>query len=167
MACSLDWTPLHMGDDARLYRSYNDVCVAYPDASVPSFLSYDQQILVERNRLAGRIAHLRDDAPCLLHLCLWRLLLTGLTLHRLIHNRYPYVELKLLKCRNVVPILIVVTLAELVFGAEHILEEILYTEVNGLEELTKECQYLWVLPGMFLGIALDLYWLKLQKWKVW
>ena len=95
------------------------------------------------------------------------LILAGLTLHRLIHNRYPYVELKLLKCRNVVPILIVVTLAELAFGAEHTLEEILYTEVIGLEELTKECQYLWVLPGMFLGIALDLYWLKLQKWKVW
>ena len=95
------------------------------------------------------------------------LILTGLTLHRLIHNRYPYVELKLLNCRNVVPILIVVTLAELAFGAEHTLEEILYTEVIGLEELTKECQYLWVLPGMFLGIALDLYWLKLQKWKVW
>ena len=95
------------------------------------------------------------------------LILAGLTLHRLIHNRYPYVELKLLNCRNVVPILIVVTLAELAFGAEHTLEEILYTEVIGLEELTKECQYLWVLPGMFLGIALDLYWLKLQKWKVW
>ncbi|MCI7399095.1 MAG: hypothetical protein MSH57_01585, partial [Prevotella sp.] len=95
------------------------------------------------------------------------LISTGLTIYRLIHNRYPYVELKLLKCRNVVPILIVITLAELAFGAEHTLEEILYTEVIGLEELTKECQYLWVLPGMFLGIALDLYWLKLQKWKVW
>ena len=95
------------------------------------------------------------------------LIFAGLTLYRLIHNRYPYVELQLLKCRNVVPILIVVTLAELAFGAEHTLEEILYTEVVGLEELTKESQYMFALPGMFLGIALDLYWLKVHKWKVW
>ena len=74
MACGLDGPPLHMGDDARLYRSYNVVCVAYPDGAVPSFLPYAQQIFVERNRLAGRIAHLRDDAPRLVHLCLWRLL---------------------------------------------------------------------------------------------
>ncbi|OYP58788.1 hypothetical protein [Prevotella sp. P3-122] len=92
---------------------------------------------------------------------------TGLTIYRLFHNRYPYVELELLKCKNVVPILIVTTLAELAFGAEHTLEEILYSEVVGLEELTKESQYLWTLPGMFLGIALDLYWLKVQKWKIW
>ena len=88
-------------------------------------------------------------------------------MYRLSHNRYPYVELELLKCKNVVPILIVTTLAELAFGAEHTLEEILYSEVVGLEELTKESQYLWTLPGMFLGIALDLYWLKVQKWKIW
>jgi hypothetical protein len=55
----------------------------------------------------------------------------------------------------------------LAFGAEHTLEEILYTEVVGLEELTKESQYMWALPGMFLGIALDLYWLKVQRWKIW
>lgn len=95
------------------------------------------------------------------------LIFAGLTLYRLLHYRYPYVELQLLKCRNVVPILIVITLAELAFGAEHTLEEILYTEVAGLEELTKEYQYLWALPGMFLGIALDLYWLKFQQWKIW
>jgi hypothetical protein len=95
------------------------------------------------------------------------LIFAGLTFYRLISNRYPYIELRLLKFRNVVPILIVTILAELSLGAEHTLEEILYTEVVGLEELTKENQYMWALPGMFLGIALDLYWLKVQKWKVW
>jgi hypothetical protein len=95
------------------------------------------------------------------------LIFAGLSLYRLLHNRYPYVELRLLKCRNVVPILIVTILVELAFGAEHTLEEILYTEVVGLEELTKEGQYMWALLGMFLGIGLDLYWLKVQRWKVW
>ena len=95
------------------------------------------------------------------------LIFAGLALYRLISNRYPYVELRLLKCKNVVPILIVTTLAELAFGAEHTVEEIIYTEVVGLEELTKEYQYMWALPGMFFGIAFDIYWLKLQKWKVW
>lgn len=95
------------------------------------------------------------------------LIFAALTFYRLIHNRYPYVELGLLKCRNVVPIIIVTFFAELAFGAEHTLEEILYTNVVGLEELTKEFQYMWALPGMFLGIGLDLYWLKLHKWKIW
>lgn len=95
------------------------------------------------------------------------LIFTGVALYWLIRNRYPYVEFRFLKYKNVVPILIVTTLAELAFGAEHTLEEILYTEVIGLEEVTKESQYMWALPGMFLGIGFDLYWLKVQKWKVW
>jgi len=95
------------------------------------------------------------------------LIFAVLTLYRLKNNRYPFVELSLLKFRNVIPILIVTLLAELAFGAEHTLEEILYTEVAGLEELTKESQYLWSLPGIFLGIGLDLFWLKVRKWKVW
>ena len=86
---------------------------------------------------------------------------------RLRFFRYPYVELSLFTRRNVVPILIVTFFAELAFGAEHTLEEILYSEVIRLEELTKEEQYMWVLPGMYVGILLDLYWLKVRKWKIW
>ena len=26
---------------------------------------------------------------------------------------------------------------------------------------------MWVLPGMYVGILLDLYWLKVRKWKIW
>lgn len=93
--------------------------------------------------------------------------LFGIVLYRLRHYRYPYVELSLFTRRNVVPILIVTFFAELAFGAEHTMEEILYSEVIRLEELTKEAQYMWTLPGMYLGILLDLYWLKVRKWKVW
>ena len=93
--------------------------------------------------------------------------LAGILLYRLRYYRYPYVEFKLFTFRNVVPILIVTIFAELALGAEHTLEEILYSEVVHLEELTKESQYMWVLPGMYLGILLDIYWLKVRKWKVW
>lgn len=95
------------------------------------------------------------------------IVLSGLVLYRLRNYRYPYVELSLFTRRNVVPILIVTILAELAFGAEHSMEEILYSQVIRLEELTKESQYMWALPGMYLGILLDLYWLKVRKWKVW
>lgn len=93
--------------------------------------------------------------------------LSGILLYRLRYYRYPYVELKLFKFRNVVPILIVTFFAELALGAEHTMEEILYEEVNHLEELTKESQYMWALPGMYVGILFDIYWLKVRKWKVW
>ena len=95
------------------------------------------------------------------------IVLFGMVLYRLRFYRYPYVELSLFTRRNVVPILIVTFFAELAFGAEHTLEEILYSEVIRLEELTKEEQYMWVLPGMYIGILLDLYWLKARKWKIW
>ena len=93
--------------------------------------------------------------------------LLGMVLFRLRYYRYPYVELSLFTHRNVIPILIVTFFAELAFGAEHTMEEILYSEVVRLEELTKEVQYMWALPGMYAGILLDLYWLKVRKWKIW
>ena len=95
------------------------------------------------------------------------IVLFGIVLYRLHYYRYPYVELSLFTQRNVVPILIVTFFAELAFGAEHTMEEILYCEVIRLEELTKEAQYMWVLPGMYVGILLDIYWLKIRKWKIW
>ena len=88
-------------------------------------------------------------------------------LYRLHYYRYPYVELSLFTRRNVVLILVVTFFAELAFGAEHTMEEILYSEVISLEELTKETQYMWALLGMYTGILLDLYWLKVRKWKIW
>ena len=95
------------------------------------------------------------------------LVLLGVVLYRLRYYRYPYVELSLFKHRNIVPVLIVTLFAELAFGAEHTMEEILYSEAVRLEELTRESQYMWALPGMYLGILFDLYWLKVRKWKVW
>lgn len=95
------------------------------------------------------------------------IVLFSIVLYRLYYCRYPYVELSLFTRRNVVPILIVTFFAELAFGAEHTMEEILYCEVIRLEELTKEAQYMWVLPGMYAGILLDIYWLKVRKWKIW
>ena len=54
------------------------------------------------------------------------IVLFGIVLYRLHYYRYPYVELSLFTQRNVVPILIVTFFAELAFGAEHTMEEILY-----------------------------------------
>ncbi|MCQ2208372.1 MAG: hypothetical protein MJZ02_09165 [Paludibacteraceae bacterium] len=94
-------------------------------------------------------------------------LIGGFILYRLTNVAEPYVNLKIFTYKNVLPILVVMALGELLLGCEHTLEEIFYSEVVRLEEHTKESQYLWVLPGMYAGIAIDLFWLKLKKWKVW
>ena len=95
------------------------------------------------------------------------IVLFGLMICRLHYYRYPYVELSLFTRHNVVPILVVTFFTELALGAEHTMEEILYSEVIRLEELTKESQYMWALPGMYVGLLLDLYWLKVRRWKIW
>ena len=46
--------------------------------------------------------------------------------------------------------------AELAIGAEHTMEEILYSEVLSLEEPTKEAQFMWALPGIYSGIFSNL-----------
>lgn len=94
-------------------------------------------------------------------------LLGAVILHRLAHVSNPYVSLKLFTYRNVLPILAVTAIGELLLGCEHTLEEILYEEVIGMEELTKEKQFLWALPGVYLGVLIDLLWLKVLKWRVW
>lgn len=94
-------------------------------------------------------------------------LLGALVMHRLTHVSNPYVSLRIFTYRNVVPILIVTAIGELLLGCEHTLEEIWYEEVVGLEELTKERQFLWALPGVYVGVAIDLLWLKVMKWRVW
>lgn len=93
--------------------------------------------------------------------------LTGVVLHRLLRVSNPYVDLQLFNMRNVLLIIVVLVIGEFLFGSEHTLEEILFSEVIQLEEHTKEELLLWALPGVYLGVAIDLLWLKVLKWKVW
>lgn len=65
------------------------------------------------------------------------LALAGVVVHRLLRVANPYVDLRIFRLRNIVPIMVVVTMGELLLGCEHTLEEILYTEVIRLEEHTK------------------------------
>ncbi len=95
------------------------------------------------------------------------LVLAGFVLHRFTHASNPYVRLRIFSYCNVVPLLLVMGIGELLLGCEHTLEEILFSEVIGLEELTKEELLVWALPGIYMGVAIDLLWLKVMKWKVW
>ena len=95
------------------------------------------------------------------------LILAGVVIHRLLRVSNPYVDLRIFKLRNVLPIIVVVVIGEFLLGCEHTLEEILCCEVFKLEEHTKEELFLWALPGFYIGIAIDLLWLKVLKWKVW
>jgi hypothetical protein len=94
-------------------------------------------------------------------------ILGAIVIFHLTHVNNPYVNFKLFSYKNVLPILIVVTLAEILLGCEHTLEEIMYAEVYKLEEHTKEDVFIWALPGVYIGVAIDLFWLKYKKWKVW
>lgn len=103
----------------------------------------------------------------------------ALILYRMRTLERPYVSPQLFRYRNFLPILLVVMLAELLLGAEHSLEEILYGEVMRLEEHTKTQHDLISLLGVYAGIFLCFVWFRNQTqpptigrrtigtWKVW
>lgn len=95
------------------------------------------------------------------------ILLAGIILHRLLHVRNPYIDLRIFRMRNVIPIMLVIVAAEFLLGCEHTLEEILCAEVLHLEEHTKEELFLWALPGVYTGVGISLLWLRVMRWKVW
>ena len=107
------------------------------------------------------------DAPRMRMLLGVTFILSSFIIYRLRHVEEPYVELCIFRFRNVVPILVVTIFAEILLGCEHTMEEILYSAVIQLEEHTKESQYLWALPGIYVGVLIDLYWLAVKRWKVW
>lgn len=94
-------------------------------------------------------------------------MLFAFVLYHLSHVENPYISLRIFTFRNVVPILFVTIIAEILLGCEHTLEEIMYAEVYKLEEHTKENVFVWSLLGVYIGVAIDLFWLRVKRWKVW
>jgi hypothetical protein len=94
-------------------------------------------------------------------------ILLAFILYRLKTVEKPYISLEIFKYKNVFAILLVTTIAELLLGAEHTLEEIYWSEVRGLEEHTKTELCLWSLPGVYVGVGIALFWLGHARWKVW
>ena len=95
------------------------------------------------------------------------LILLAFIMYRLKTVEKPYISLDIFKYKNVLAILLVTTIAELLLGAEHTLEEIYWSEVRGLEEHTKTELCLWSLPGVYVGVGIALFWLGHARWKVW
>lgn len=95
------------------------------------------------------------------------LILIAFVLYRFTHIEKPYISPKVFTSRNVLAIWAAIILAELLLGSEHTIEEILYSEVYHLEELTKEKLLMWALPGIYGGIVLSLLWLAYWRFKVW
>ena len=106
-------------------------------------------------------------SPTLRWLLALSLILLAFILYRLKTVEKPYISLDIFKYKNVLAILLVTTIAELLLGAEHTLEEIYWSEVRGLEEHTKTELCLWSLPGVYVGVGIALFWLGHARWKVW
>lgn len=94
-------------------------------------------------------------------------ILLAIILYRMRVLERPYLSPAVFRYKNVLPILFVCLLAELFLGAEHTLEEILYSEVMILEEHTKTKHDLFSLLGVYTGIITCWLWFRNHNWKVW
>lgn len=85
-------------------------------------------------------------------------------LHRMWTKKQPYFEPRMWTYRHLVPILLIMVVAEGLLASEHVLEEIFYEEVMGYESTTSFSLGLWSLIGIWPACLLS--WLWLVKWRL-
>lgn len=90
----------------------------------------------------------------------------GIIIYRMHHLPRPYLAPAVFRYKNVLPILCVCLIGELLLGAEHTLEEILYSEVMQLAEHTKTTHDLYSLIGVYAGIFISLIWFINKDWPI-
>ena len=91
------------------------------------------------------------------------LMLLGVIAYRVKTLKHPYLEFPVLRYHYVIPVFIVVMIAELLMGAEYSLEEILYCEVVKLSDLNKTYHELFALIGCYAGIGFCFLWFRYGK----
>lgn len=86
-----------------------------------------------------------------------------MVVRRMTTIRHPYIEPKMWTYRRLVPVLIVITIAEAFLVTEHVLEEIFLSEIMHYEE-TVSVKLDWgTLTGVWLGCVFCYWWAHIKR----
>lgn len=91
--------------------------------------------------------------PLTLGICIWRMLTI----------RHPYLEPKMWTYRNLLPLLVLITLVEGFLATEHVLEEVFYEEVMHYEEMASVRLDWFALVGILIGCLFSYWWMHVKR----
>lgn len=88
-----------------------------------------------------------------LALCLWRMNTI----------RHPYIEPRMWSYRHLFPILILITLVEMLLATEHVLEGAFYEQTMHYDATVSVLVTRWVLVGVLAGCGFAYWWMHVQR----
>ncbi len=86
-------------------------------------------------------------------ICIWRMLAI----------RHPYFEPQLWKYKKIVPIMILITLVEIILASERVLEEVFYEDVMHYTEMVSVRLDWPTLVGCLTGCVFSLWWMHVKR----
>lgn len=82
---------------------------------------------------------------------------------RMLTIKHPFIEPKMWTYKNLVPILILITLVEMFMATEHVLEEVFYEDVMHYEQMVT-VQFDWfMLIGVLSGCMFAYWWMHVKR----
>lgn len=86
-----------------------------------------------------------------------------LCLGRMFHIRHPYYEPQMWTYRHLLPILLLITLVEMLLASEHVLEEVFCSEVMHYSDMVSVLLDWPMLAGVLAGCLLAYWWMHLRR----
>ena len=103
------------------------------------------------------------NSPVIRRLAVIIVFTLGICLWRMFTVRHPYYEPKMWTYRNLMPVLILITLVEAFMATEHVLEEVFYEEVMHYEETVSVGLDWPVLAGILAGCLFAYWWMHVRR----
>lgn len=86
-----------------------------------------------------------------------------LCLGRMFHIRHPYYEPQMWTYRHLLPILLLITLVEMLLASEHVLEEVFCSEVMHYSDMVSVLLDWPMLAGVLAGCLLAYWWMHMRR----
>lgn len=85
---------------------------------------------------------------------------SGLAVARSFMARHPFISPEIWRVKRLAPVMIIVTLAEMLLASEHVLEEVFYEEGMRYSNMVTAANDLWTFAGVVIGCLFALLWMK-------
>lgn len=105
-----------------------------------------------------------DDSPLCFTLIGTICITFALLLYGMKVKLHPFISRKVFKFKHTLPILLIISLFEVLLSAEHVLEEVLLEEGMHLTDWGGASRYWFAVLGCYTGCFFSWWWMKIRGW---